>query len=119
MGTRAHARSFRLPDVSVFCGRNGPEDDRERALTDPVVVIEVLSPSTAQHDRDVKVPEYRALPSVETIALIDPDTEAMTVWQRTGRDPVSWSEAHHTRPTDLALPTLGIALPHADIHARD
>lgn len=119
MGIRTHDRSLRLPDVSVVCGRDGVEDDRTLTIDTPEVVIEVLSPSTADHDRAVKVPEYKALLSVETIALIDPETERMTVWQRTGRDPDGWNEVAYTRPTDLALPSRGIVIPHAEIFARD
>lgn len=119
MGIRTHDMSMRLPDVSIICGRDGAEDDRTRTVDTPEVVIEVLSPSTADHDRMVKVPEYKALASVETIALIDPETERMMVWQRTGRDPDGWNEVIHTRSTDLALPSRGIVVPHAEIFARD
>ena len=119
MGIRAHDMSLRLPDVSVICGRDGAADDRTRAIDTPEVVIEVLSPSTARHDREVKVPEYKAMASVETIVLVNPETEHMTVWQRTGRDPEGWSEVNHTRPADLALPSRGLTIPHAEIFARD
>ena len=119
MGIRTHGSSMRLPDLSIICGRDNVKDDRALTIDNPEVVIEVLSPSTADHDRLVKLPEYKALLSVETIALIDPETEQMTVWQRIGRDPDGWSELHYTRPADLVLASRGITIPHAEIFARD
>ena len=118
MGIRVHDRSLRYPDVSVICGRDGEEDDRVRTIEDPRVIIEVLSPSTEEHDRKVKLDEYKATASVETIAYIDPEREHMSIWQRTGRDPDSWSEVVHTRPADLALPSLNLVVPHAEIFRR-
>jgi Uma2 family endonuclease len=118
MGIRTHDMSMRLPDVTVICGRDGVEDDRTRTIDTPEVVIEILSPSTAEHDRQVKVPEYKALPSVETIALIDPETMHMTLWHRVSRDPDGWTELHYVRPTDLELPSRGLTIPHSEIFAR-
>ena len=118
MGVRAHGMSLRYPDVSVFCGRDDEADDGRRDLDDPTAIIEVLSPSTAAEDEKVKLPEYKRIASVETIAFVDPDTERMTVWQRTGRDPDSWTEGVHTRPADLAFPSLGIVVPAAEIFRR-
>ncbi len=118
MGIRTHGSSLRYPDVSVICGHDGEADDRVRDLDDPTVIIEVLSPSTAAHDRQVKLPEYKATDSVETIVFIDPDCKHMTVWQRTGRDPEGWSEIVHTTPADLRLPSLGVVVPGAEIFRR-
>lgn len=118
MGIRTHGSSLRYPDVSIICGRDGEEDDRIRELSDPTAIIEVLSPSTATHDQLIKLPEYKATASIDTIAYIDPDTEHMTVWQRTGRDPEGWSEVVHTRPADLPFPSLGIVLSSAEVFRR-
>lgn len=118
MGIRPHDMSLRYPDVSVICGRDGEEDDDVRDVDNPTIVIEVLSPSTAEQDHKVKLSEYKRIPSTETIAYIDPDAEHMTVWQRTGRDPDSWSEVAHTRPADLQLPSLGVVVPAVEIYRR-
>lgn len=118
MGIRAHDSSLRYPDVSVICGRNGVEDDKARTMDEPQVIIEVLSPSTSSHDVIVKLPEYKAMSSVETIAYIDPDREHLSIWQCTGRDPDGWTEVRHTRPADLELPSLHITVPHTEIFRR-
>ena len=116
MATRTHDLSVRYPDLTVFCGRDGPENDDRKAFDDPRVLFEVLSAGTSRTDLRVKLPEYKALPSVDTIVFVDIATEYLRVVQRTGRD--EWAEAGHEAPFDLPLPALGIVLPHPEIFAR-
>lgn len=118
MGVRVHDIGLRYPDVSVTCGRDEIEDDGIKEVDNPSVIVEILSPSTAAHDETVKLPEYKAMDSVETVALIDPDNEHMTFWQRTGRNPQSWSEVVRTRGADLILPSLNLVIPVAEIFRR-
>jgi Uma2 family endonuclease len=58
------------PDVSVFCGR--PElTDKQRTLLNPVVIIEVLSPTTRRYDQGEKFLLYRAITTFRDYLLID------------------------------------------------
>ena len=117
MATRTHDRSIRYPDVTVFCGHDGVKDDEAKAFADPRVLFEVLSAGNSRTDLKVKVPEYKALPSVDTIVLVDIATERLRVFQRTGRD--GWSEQGFDQPADVELPAIGVTLPHHEIFARD
>ncbi len=117
MGVRTHDLSLRYPDVSVFCGRDDEENDKLRAFDDPKMLVEVLSPSTKHEDFAVKLPEYRAMSSVETILYVDPDSGTMRLVQRTG--PSSWSDADLEAGADIPLPAFGLTLPNAEIFARD
>ena len=116
MATRTHDLSIRYPDVTVFCDRDGPENDELNAWNDPRILFEVLSAGTARTDLRVKLPEYKALPSVDTIVLVDIASERLRVVQRTGA--TRWEDDEHQEPVDLALPALGITLPHDEIFAR-
>jgi Uma2 family endonuclease len=54
-------------------------------VVEPVLVVEVLSPSTGQVDRWRKVADYRTLPSVQEILVVFIDERRVEV-QRRGRD---------------------------------
>ena len=117
MAARTRDRSVRYPDVTVYCGRNDPSNDDEKAFDDPCVLFEVLSAGTARTDLRIKLEEYKELPSVNTIVFVDIATERLRVVQRSG--PNGWSETVHQQPADIHLPSLGIDLPHEEIFARD
>lgn len=55
-------------------------------ILNPVVIVEVLSPSTAAHDRATKVPDYRRIPSVKEIVLISSTASGIELWRRAGDD---------------------------------
>ncbi len=117
MATLAHASSVRYPDVSVFCGHDGSDDDEAVAFDDPKILFEVLSAGTARFDLNVKVPEYKMLPSVDAIVLVDIASERLRVLRRTATN--GWDEQPYADPVDLILPSLGITIPHGEIFARD
>lgn len=117
MATRTHDLSIRYPDVSVFCRPRVPSDDTAKAFPDPKALIEVLSAGTARTDLRVKLDEYKALGSVDTIAFIDVVTERLRIVQRTTVH--GWSDVQHEEPVDLPFPYLGLTIPHAEIFARD
>ncbi|WP_375402901.1 Uma2 family endonuclease [uncultured Sphingomonas sp.] len=117
MATRTRDYSIRYPDVTIYCGRNGPANDDLKAFDDPRVIFEVLSAGTARTDLRVKLEEYKELASVDTIVFVDIATERLRVVQRTG--PNGWSELIHQEPAVLALPSLGVELTHEEIFTRD
>jgi Uma2 family endonuclease len=64
----------RYPDVTVVCGE--PQFYKGKylsALLNPTVLVEVLSSTTEDLDRDVKLEEYRAIPSLREFLLIAQD----------------------------------------------
>ena len=116
MAVRTRDRSIRYPDLTVDCGT--PADDPEdRVLRDPRVIVEILSPSTRRVDEGVKLTEYRTLPGVDTILLVDPDAQRCRVLQRAG--PETWIDTSWATPHDIELPALGLVLPHDEIFMRD
>ncbi len=60
------------PDISIYCGQ--PElDDKQHTLLNPVVIIEVLSPSTRNDDRGKKFTLYRSIPCLQDYILVEPE----------------------------------------------
>jgi Uma2 family endonuclease len=71
--------NIRRPDISVDCGEM---PDTSYEATSPRLVIEVLSPSTRQTDLVRKLEEYKALPSLAYILLVEPDLPRALLWWR-------------------------------------
>jgi len=117
MAVRTESGSVRYPDVTIFCGHDDADDDGEKAFDDPKVIFEVLSAGTSRTDLRVKLPEYQALASVDTIVFVDVAKELLRIVQRTGTS--GWSDQAFEVPTDVALPSVGVTLPHDEIFARD
>lgn len=114
---RTAERTVRLPDVSVYCNDPAaPGNERKKLLGDPPVVFEILSPSTFSYDQIVKLEEYRCLPGVQEIVLVDPIKERVRLIRREG---VGWEDDWLSAETDLSLASLSITIPHAEIFARD
>ena len=65
--------SYFYPDVIVVCGEPRFEDDTFDTLLNPIVVIEVLSPSTAAFDRGEKFEHYKQIASLAEYILISQD----------------------------------------------
>ena len=61
------------PDVVIHCGEAEFEDDEFDTLTNPVVIMEILSDSTEALDRGKKFISYRAIPTLKEYILVSQD----------------------------------------------
>jgi len=82
-------------------------------VSDPVVIFEVLSPSTAVKDRIVKAREYQATPSVQRYVMLEQDRIGATVHVRAAD---GWSVIVLKDDDTLALPEIGLAIPLAEFY---
>ena len=64
---------FHYPDVTVICDKARFADDEKDALLNPLLLIEVLSPSTAAYDRGKKFQYYQEIHSFREYLLIAQD----------------------------------------------
>lgn len=88
---------FYIPDVMVACGPLTDKMLDSRYLTNPCVVVEVLSASTEAIDRREKALNYRHLPALEEYLLVAQRTMEVTVFRRSG----GWSPQVLTAPEDV------------------
>jgi Uma2 family endonuclease len=104
------ADSIRYPDAFVVCS---PVLPSATVVSEPVVVFEVQSPSTANIDNFVKNREYRDTPSIQRYVMLDQDQIGANVYARVGDDWVG----HLLGAGDvLAMPEIGIELPLAGLY---
>ena len=72
------------PDVAVVCGRTLRASDDALAVTNPVLLVEVTSPSTEDYDRGEKLRHYTHLPSVREVLIVSHREPRLTLHRREG-----------------------------------
>jgi Uma2 family endonuclease len=102
------------PDVTVVCGHVETDGETDHVITNPIVIVEVLSPSTEAWDREEKVGHYQQIPSLREIVLVAHDAKRLDVWRRE-RDG-SWAMAVYEGLAQL--PSIGCSLDVADVYAE-
>ena len=75
MAVQIDADTVYEPDALVRCGP--PISDAAVTINDPVIVVEVLSPSTRARDAGAKLADYFRLPSVRHYLIVKTDTRAV------------------------------------------
>ena len=106
------------PDVMVLCDSPAFHDQRRDVLTNPVVVFEVISPSTEGYDRGSKFGFYRTLPSLRHYVLIAQDRLGVDVFTRQA-DGHWLLEAYDACPkAEVALVAIGCTLLVSEIYAN-
>ncbi|HEX2478663.1 MAG TPA: Uma2 family endonuclease [Geminicoccaceae bacterium] len=91
------ADTYYVADLAVTCA---PREPGRRMVIEPVLIVEVLSPSTSQVDRWRKVADYRTLPSVQEILVVFSDERRVEVQRRT---PDGWRVEDLIGQAEIAL----------------
>ena len=93
------------PDVAVVCGPRETAAVDANALTNPTLLVEVLSDSTELFDRGKKFKDYQRLPSLQHYLLINPDEARIEHYRRNADD--TWTLSNAERGGAVRLPDLG------------
>jgi Uma2 family endonuclease len=99
------------PDALVYCGRKLPPSAVE--IPNPVIIIEVLSPSTRQFDVSIKLAGYFRLASVAHYLIVDPAQPLILHHSRSGGDTIL---TRVVTEGSIALDPPGLELVVADIY---
>jgi Uma2 family endonuclease len=110
--TRLHGR---YPDLSLVCGQ--PEFYQQDTLTNPTVLIEVLSKSTEAKDRGEKAEEYRSISSLQEYLLIAQDRYHVEHYARQSDQKWLLTEYHELHET-IQLASINCQLKLADIYDK-
>jgi Uma2 family endonuclease len=108
-----HRRGL-YPDVMVFEGEPQLNDDRRDEVLNPILIVEVLSPSTANYDRQSKFRMYRSIKSFREYLLIEQDEPFI---ERYSKQTQGWllSEFNDLERS-IPLESVGIELAIAEIY---
>jgi Uma2 family endonuclease len=87
MTVRINRNTAHEPDALVYCGQKLPDSAIE--VPSPVIVVEVLSPTTRYIDASAKLAGYFRLPSVHHYLIVDPDSRLVIHHQRGAQDSIA------------------------------
>jgi Uma2 family endonuclease len=108
---------YTYPDVVAICGDSRFEDDTFDTLLNPLVIVEVLSPSTEDYDRGKKFELYRQLPSLREYLVIAQDRVFVEHYVREADD--SWRLTdHNDKSHSLELSSISCRLLLADVYDK-
>lgn len=104
------------PDVTVVCGslELDPEDKKGHTVTNPRVIVEVLSPSTEDYDRGEKLAHYKQIASLNEILLVAHDRHEVEIVRRESDG--SWSRWIARDAESARVETLDCELPVPEIY---
>jgi Uma2 family endonuclease len=103
--------TFYVADLAMSAALHGPN---EQITREPALIVEILSPSTTAFDRQVKIPDYRCLPSVQEILAIDSVSVFAEVMRREGD---RWiTEIVQGRDATLTLNSVDLAVSMAELY---
>lgn len=107
--------AFVYPDLAVICGQREITLIDGLSVLNPVVVVEVVSPSTAAFDRTWKFQRYATLPSLKEYVLVEQATAMVHVFLRTPEN--KWLlSGYYSLEQDVRLESIGVAVPMAYIY---
>ena len=106
---------YTYADVIAVCGKPQLEDDHRDVLLNPVLIVEVLSPSTESYDRGRKFEHYRSIETLQQYLLLSQDRVHMELFTRQPSGP--WMLTDATGPDQtVELTSIGCRISLADVY---
>ena len=96
------------PDVTIVCGPRERDPDDEQAVTNPTVIVEVLSRSTEEYDRGDKFDHYKRLLSLREYVIVSHRERCIEVWTRGAGE--SWTSVVYREGNTARLASINAAL---------
>lgn len=105
---------YTYPDIAVVCGAPRYADREFDTLTNPTLLIEVLSPSTEGYDRGRKFDHYRTIESLRQYILVSTDRPHLDCFTRSDQ---AWTfSAADGLESELSLDPVGLRIRLADVY---
>lgn len=99
---------YTYPDIFATCEKI--DENEEYIIKQPHIVVEVLSPSTAEYDRGDKFKLYQKIPSIKYYLLVDSRKISVELFARTDSKSL-WSYQSFSEMTDtVEIPTLDFSI---------
>jgi Uma2 family endonuclease len=112
----AVANTFTYADCVVVCGKPEFDSDQKDNLLNPLLIVEVLSPSTQDYDRGKKFELYRSIESFREYLIVHQDRRF--VEHHSKQEDGSWVLREHSGPEgSVPIARLGLNLALRDLYS--
>jgi Uma2 family endonuclease len=108
---------YTYPDVVVVCGEPKFPDARTDIVLNPMLIIEILSPSTERYDRGFKASHYRKMPSLRELVIVAQEEPSVEIYRRQPSNEWLLSEAVGLDST-CRFDSVECTIPTAHIYER-
>ncbi len=106
---------YRYGDVSALCGNPIYEDlGNQRLLVNPMLIVEVLSPSTEKYDREKKFKAYKSIESLHEYLLVSQTEKFVTLYTKYNEK--FWFQSEYVDGETLKLESLECELSVDEIY---
>lgn len=105
------------PDVTIVCGQPHFTDTVHDTLTNPTVIIEILSASTERYDRGLKFENYRTIDTLHDYILISQDHHHIEHYVRQANGQWLLTEATHLSET-IDIQSIDCTLSLEDVYEK-
>lgn len=102
------------PDAAVICGRTQRATDDPLAVVNPLLLVEITSPSTEDYDRGEKLRHYKSLPSVREVLIASHREPRVTLHRRGERD--EWTAVTAGKGEVLELASVAVHVAIDDLY---
>ncbi len=106
--------TFYQADLAVSCT---PQPGDQHQVRDPILIVEILSPSTEEKDRKVKLVDYRAIPSVREVLYLDCTRTYCELHRRMEGEDLWLTKLDVSLDASIVLESIGAELSLADLYA--
>jgi len=112
----ARAGLFTYPDCTVICGDLQYDGDRKDVVLNPLLIVEVLSPSTEGYDRGKKFELYRTIASFREYLIVHQDRRHVEHYSK--QDDGSWLLREYIgEGSSVGIARLDVQIPVAELYA--
>lgn len=101
------------PDAAVICGKSARASADPIAVVNPMLLVEVTSPSTEDYDRGEKLRNYQQLPSLKQVLIVSHREPCVTLIDRDGE---GWTSQDLRAGSSIPLACIGAVLTVDDIY---
>jgi Uma2 family endonuclease len=109
------AGAFYYPDLSVVCGPSAYRGRNKHTITNPIVVVEVLSPSTEPKDRGEKFIRYQQIETLRSYLLVSQTEPRLELFERGENGHWDYSMVAGLENT-LKVPSLDVTLALSEVY---